>query len=88
MESENCPSRSNKSNGEEERSHVEYNATGSNRAVGETFTLVDVCNKFVGIKQSCIPEKCSLDYGEEKECKHSADITKHYEGSVLCGIMF
>jgi hypothetical protein len=67
----------------EEFSHVDYVTTASNRAVDETFTVVDIYNKFLGNRQSCIPEKFSQDSGEEKEYEHSAEIAKQCEGTVL-----
>jgi len=88
MESENClSSNNNKSNCVEELNHVEYITSASNRAAAETFTMVDVYNKLLGIQKSGIPEIFSQDSGEEKEYEHNAEIAKQYEGTVLCDII-
>jgi hypothetical protein len=88
MESQNCPNSSNKSNCVEELNNVECITTASKREGDETFTVVDVYNKFLGSLQSCMPEKFCQDSGEEQEYERSAEIAKLYEGTVLCDIIF
>jgi hypothetical protein len=49
--------------------------------------MVDVYNKFLESQQSCIPEVFPQDSDEGKDYGHSAEIAKHYEGTVLCDII-
>jgi hypothetical protein len=70
-------------NENKEEKNVDYIMTNDeDRTVNRVLALVDVHNKLPKIQESRVREEFSQDSDEENEYRHSAQITKQYEGIV------